>query len=193
MKTRLTLKKIFLILFTLILLYLISMLIIIFSGLKDHLFKADLIVVLGSKVSPDGDPSLGLSVRLNKAIDVYNEGYAPKILVSGGTGKEGYDESLAMADYLIKRGVPPSSIIRDTKGNNTRATAKHAYEYMQQQQLSSVIIVSQYYHIARTKLAFKKLGIKQIGYASPLYSSIRDLYAVPREIIAYPIYALNIK
>lgn len=193
MKKILTPKKLALIFLSLILLYLISMLAIIFYGLKDNLFKADLIVVLGSKVSPDGDPSLGLSARLNKAIDIYNEGYAPKILVSGGTGKEGYDESLAMANYLIKRGIPSKSIIRDAEGNNTRATANHTYQYMQQNQLSSVIIVSQYYHIARIKLAFKKLGIKKIGYGSPLYSSIRDLYAVPREIIAYPIYVLNIR
>lgn len=169
------------------------MLIIIFSGLKDNLFKADLIVILGSKVSSTGEPSLGLTARLNKAIDVYNEGYAPKILVSGGTGKEGYDESLAMANYLIKRGIPANSITRDGKGNNTRATAKHTQEYLQHHKLQSVIIVSQYYHIARTKLAFKKVGINKIGHGSPMYSSIRDLYAVPREVIAYPIYALNIK
>lgn len=193
MKKRVLLKKTLLILLTFIFIYLISVLIIILSGFKDHLFKADLIVVLGSKVSPNGNPSLGLAARLNRAVDIYNKGYAPRILVSGGTGKEGYDESLAMANYLIKQGIPSSSIIRDPTGKNTRATAKYTYEYMQQHQLKSVIIVSQYYHIARTRLAFKDQGIQKIGYSSPWYSSIRDLYAVPREVIAYPIYALNIK
>lgn len=173
--------------------YLIIVLSIIFSGLRDNLVKSDLIVVLGTKVSPEGIPSAGLAVRLNKAIEIYQQGYAPKILVSGGTGKEGYDESLAMANFLIARGIPQEAVIQDGQGVNTRATAQNVYQYMQQQQLNSVIIVSQYYHIARTKLAFKHEGIKQIAHGSPPYMSWRDFYAVTRELLGYPIYFFNIK
>lgn len=176
-----------------ILIYFVTVLSIIISGLKDNLFKTDLIVVLGTKVSPEGIPSPGLAARLNKAIEIYQLGYAPKILVSGGTGKEGYDESIAMANFLIARGVPANAIIKDGQGINTRATAKNTYQYMQQHQLKSVIIISQYYHIARIKLAFKHEGIKQIGSGSPAYSSWRDFYSVSRELLGYPIYFFNIK
>ena len=176
-----------------ILIYFVTVLSIILSGLKDNLFKTDLIVVLGTKVSPEGIPSAGLAARLNKAIEIYQQGYAPHILVSGGTGKEGYDESIAMADFLIARGIPASAIVKDGQGNNTRATARNTYQYMQQHQLNSVIVISQYYHIARIKLAFKHEGIRQIGSGSPAYGSWRDFYSVSRELLGYPIYFFNIK
>ncbi|MFD1260938.1 YdcF family protein [Entomomonas asaccharolytica] len=176
-----------------ILIYFVTVLSIILSGLKDNLFKTDLIVVLGTKVSPEGVPSAGLAARLNKAIEIYQQGYAPNILVSGGTGKEGYDESIAMADFLIARGIPASAIVKDGQGNNTRATARNTYQYMQQHQLNSVIVISQYYHIARIKLAFKHEGIRQIGSGSPVYGSWRDFYSVSRELLGYPIYFFNIK
>ena len=176
-----------------ILIYFVTVLSIILSGLKDNLFKTDLIVVLGTKVSPEGIPSAGLAARLNKAIEIYQQGYAPHILVSGGTGKEGYDESIAMADFLIARAIPASAIVKDGQGNNTRATARNTYQYMQQHQLNSVIVISQYYHIARIKLAFKHEGIRQIGSGSPAYGSWRDFYSVSRELLGYPIYFFNIK
>lgn len=166
---------------------------IILLNAKDNVFKADLIVVLGNKVSPSGIPSRGLAVRLNKAIETYQQGYAPRILVSGGTGKEGFNEAIAMSNYLIARGIPSSAIIRDTEGVNTRATANNTYLYMQKNHLQSAIIVSQYYHIARTKLAFRRAGIKKIGQASPDYISGKDFFSVIRELFGYPVYWLNIK
>lgn len=173
--------------------YLILMLTIILSGLKDNLFKADLIVVLGTTVSTEGIPSPGLTARLNKTIEVYKRGYAPLIMVSGGLGKEGYDESIVMANFLINRGIPKQAIIKDNTGNNTRATAHNAYHYMQQHHLQSAIIISQYYHIPRTRLAFQDAGIKQVGNASTSFVSLIDFYAVSRELIGYPVYLLNIR
>lgn len=173
--------------------YIIIMLIIILSGLKDNLFKADLMVVLGTRVSSKGEPSLGLTARLNKAIEVYQKGYAPLIMVSGGIGKEGYDESTAMEHFLISRGIPRHAIIKDNGGYNTRATAHNTFNYMQQNHLHSVIIVSQFYHIARIKLAFKNVGIKQIGAGSTSFVSLLDFYGMGRELFGYSAYWLNIK
>lgn len=186
-------KQLLLLLFTLFFSYFVITLTIILFGLKDRPFKADLIVVLGTTVYSTGKPSPGLTARLNKTIEIYQQGYAPRIMVSGGLGKEGYDESLVMANFLIKRGIPKHAIIKDNLGNNTRASAYNAYQYMRQHQLQSVIIISQYYHIARAKLAFKEAGIKSIGHASTSYVSFRDFYSVARELLGYPVYLLNIK
>lgn len=183
-------KKIFAALFILIVIIVTC---IVLTGLKDNLFKADLIVVLGSKVHPNGEPSLGLKVRLNRAIDIYQQKYAPLILVSGGTGKEGYNEALAMEQFLLKRGIPRSAIIKDPEGINTRATALNTHQYMKAHQLSSIIIVSQYYHIARTKLAFEQVGTPKIGSASANLFRMADLYSIVREIVGYPVYFFKIK
>ncbi len=65
---------------------------IVLAGLNDHLHAADLGVVLGSKVNPDGRPSLMLQARLDHALELYRRGYFKLVLVSGGLGREGYDE-----------------------------------------------------------------------------------------------------
>lgn len=171
----------------------IIMLGIILSGAKDKLFKADLIVVLGNKVYPDGHPSVGLRDRLDRAIEIYKAGYAPLILVSGGVGKEGVDESVAMETYLIQHHVPMAHIVRDGRGNNTRATAQNTFNYLQQKQLHSVIIVSQYYHIARSKLAFQQAGIQKIGQAPSTYFNFDNIYSIFREMIGYPFYYFKMK
>lgn len=181
----------FLIIFCL--LYIFMMSFVIFGGAKDHLFKADLMVVLGTKIEADGTPSLGLKARLDKAAVLYQQGFAPRILVSGGTGKEGYDEAKVMSAYLKTKAIPESAIIEDNKGENTRATAKNSLEYMKINHLQSVILVSQYYHLPRAALAFKEVGIQQIGQASPAYTSWRDFVSVPREFLAYPAYFLGIR
>lgn len=173
--------------------YVLTMLYIIIGGLKDHLFKADLIVVLGTKVELDGKPSQGLQARLNEAIQVYQQGVAPRILVSGGKGKEGYSEPRVMADYLIAHGIPQQVIFEDEEGFNTRATAQNTLQYMRDHHLKSVIIVTQYFHIPRTRLAFKDEGIQDIGQASPLYMSWRDFFSVPREMLGYPAYLFHLK
>lgn len=183
-------KKIFLIIPAI---FIMLICITILLGAKNNVFKADLIVVLGNKVSPSGIPSKGLSVRLNKAIEIYQQGYAPRILVSGGTGKEGFNEAIAMSNYLLARGIPSSAIIRDTVGVNTRASANNTYLYMQKNHLQSAIIVSQYYHITRTKLAFRQAGIEKIGQASPDYISGKDFFSIIRELFGYPAYWLKIK
>lgn len=171
----------------------IIMLGIILSGTKDTLFKADLIVVLGNKVYPDGHPSVGLRDRLDRAIEIYQAGYAPLILVSGGIGKEGVDESVAMERYLTQHHIPTAHIVKDGLGKNTRATAHNTMHYLQQNQLHSVIIVSQYYHIARSKLAFKQAGIQRIGQAPSTYFNLHDLYSIFREMIGYPFYYFKVK
>jgi SanA protein len=65
---------------------------IVIAGLNDNLHAADLAVVPGSKVRPDGQPSLMLRARLDHAVDLYRKGYFKLVLVSGGHGWEGYDE-----------------------------------------------------------------------------------------------------
>lgn len=181
------------ILLALLVAYIIVMLGIILAGAQSKLFKADLIVVLGNKVYPDGHPSTGLKDRLDKAIEVYNKGYAPLIFVSGGIGKEKVDESVAMANYLMQHGIPLDKIIKDGHGNNTRATAKNTQEYLLKNHLKSVLIVSQYYHISRSKIAFKDAGIIKIGQAPTTYLNIGDLYSIAREIVGYPVYYFHLK
>ena len=88
-------------------------------GLNDNLGKADVALVLGNKVDPNGQPSPSLRARLDRAVDCYKQGWFPMVVVSGGLGKEGFDEAVVMRDYMISKGVPQAHIIADSQGWTT--------------------------------------------------------------------------
>lgn len=101
------------------------------AGLRDRRAAADLIVVPGNTVYSDGSLSGRLQARLDAAIQIFREGAAPTILVSGGIGREGRDEAAAMAGYLRAQGVPAAAIVQDPAGLDTAATARNAAQYLQ--------------------------------------------------------------
>lgn len=180
------------VLIVLIIWFLIHSIIIIIDGIHDKLGKCDVGVVLGSKVEVTGKPSLGLRVRLDRGVELYRQGYFKHIIVSGGLGKEGYYEGHVMREYLIDKGVPAAAIITDDLGKNTMETAVNTRLIMEKQQFQSVMIITQYYHITRTKLAFRKSGIKSFYWAhGMMILQPRDIYATAREVIGYYAYLLK--
>ena len=97
--------------------------ILVVAGLRDDIGKADAALVLGCKVELDGTPSTRLRARLDRTLELYQAGHFPKIITSGGVGKEGFDEAAVMRDYLVARGVPTEHIIVDSDGTTTFASA----------------------------------------------------------------------
>src|SRR5215469_2100481 len=111
-------------------LLLVTSLAICVDGLRDRIGKADVGVVLGSKVETSGMPSARLAARLDRAVELYRRGEFPVVIVSGGRGREGYDEGMVMRDYLIGKGVPAASIIVDLHGDTTMKTAENGAAIM---------------------------------------------------------------
>lgn len=164
---------------------------LIIDGLNDELNKVDVAVVLGNKVEINGQPSERLQARLNKAVELYEDGYFNFIIVSGGIGKEGFDEAKVMGSYLIDKGIPEDKIIEDNNGYNSYMTAKNTKNIMDELDFNSVMVITQYYHVSRTKLAFKKLGIKNVYSAHAEIFEYRDIYSIIREFPAYYKYLLK--
>jgi len=108
--------------------------------------------------------------------------------VSGGFGKEGHYEGSEMAKYLVQRGVLKNDIRIDNGGNNTRLTALN-FKRMHGTK-TSVIIVSQFFHLTRCKLAFQQIGIPNSTTAHARYFEIRDFYSLFREFLGYYKYLL---
>ncbi|HLD61194.1 MAG TPA: YdcF family protein [Patescibacteria group bacterium] len=162
------------------------------DGLNDTAEPADVAVVLGNKVERDNTPSKRLQARLNRGAELYHNGLTEKIIVSGGIDATGHDEAEVMKKYLIGQAVPTEVIITDNQGYNTYATAKNAAEIMQRENWDSVILVSQYFHLPRTKLAFKKFGVTKTYTAhARMWPEFRDFYSLPREVVAYYKYLMK--
>lgn len=169
--------------FGILLWFLIHQISIVYDGLTDEEVKVEMMVILGNKVKQDGTLSLRLKARLDKGVALYNQGLAPMIVVSGGLGKEGHFEGTKMAEYLIQNGVEKERIKIDNQGNTTQLTAANFKKLFPK--VKKVMIVSQFYHISRTKLAFRKQGVTQVYGVHCDYFEWRDAYSLFREFFGY--------
>lgn len=162
-------------------------------GMKDDIFPADVAVVLGNKVNSDGVPAPRLKGRLDRALQLYREGLCKEIVVSGGVGASGFDEAVEMRNYLMSQGMPEDRIVVDSNGVNTRATADFMLTLMNERELSSVIVVTQFFHIPRSVMTLKSYGIQKVGSAHSAHFELRDIYSTLREIPALFAYSLGFK
>jgi vancomycin permeability regulator SanA len=172
-------------------LFLLGSLILVWAGLHDQLGKADVALVLGSKVETDGAPSPRLKARLDRTLELYRAGYFPDIIVSGGIGKEGFNEAAVMFGYLVRNGVPAAHVIVDSDGYTTFASAQNTRRIAQERKAASVLVVTQYFHVPRSCLALRRCGFSTVFSAHAYWFEPRDLYSVPRELLGYVSYVLR--
>ncbi|MNQ14710.1 hypothetical protein D3C85_276670 [compost metagenome] len=158
------------------------------TGLMAGAREADVAIVLGNTVQPNGDPSPRLAARLDRAYDCYAASQCRVLFVSGGVDPAGADEAAAMRGYLQRRGVPADRIVTDSAGIDTWATARHASAYMREHGYTRALAVTQYFHVPRTMLALKRQGVTDVGGGYPRYFELRDIYSVFRELPAMALY-----
>ncbi len=120
----------------------------------------DCIIVLGAGVRKDGTPSPMLKDRLDKGIELYNQGLAPKIIMSGDHGQHRYDEVNTMKKYAINKGVPSEDIFMDHAGFSTYESIYRERDVFE---VKKAIIVTQKYHMYRALYIADKLGLEAYG------------------------------
>lgn len=161
----------------------------LFSSCKIN--QSDLLVVLGNKVYPDGTLSPALKARVDASFQAWQTGCAPHILVSGGTGKEGFPEGTAMANYLVQKGVPEVSITIDNEGINSYTTALNAKTLLTKNNWESVTVVTSYYHVFRSELAMRLVGIEKVKGIGSRYVTYKDLWKIPRDLAGIFVYSFK--
>jgi SanA protein len=151
----------------------------IFQEIND-LPKAETALVLGAKVYQHGTMSGMFQDRVDTAIELYKEHKVEKILVSGDHGKEDYDEVNTAKDYLMEKGVRDEDIFLDHAGFDTYDSLYRAKEIFE---VSSVIIVTQNFHLPRALYIGRELGIEVYGfstdkhlYAGIKYNELREIF-----------------
>jgi vancomycin permeability regulator SanA len=169
-------------------LFAISAIAITVSGLNDNIHQSDVAVILGNHVAPNGQPSARLQARLDRAVELYRQGIFQNTIVSGGIDASGTDEAAAMKRYLVDRGLPSSKIVVDSAGNNTYLTAQNTSTIMTDRQWHSAIVISQYFHIPRTRAILQRMGVKNVYAAHAKFWEIRDVYSIAREVVGYASY-----
>ena len=146
----------------------------------------DCIIVLGAGIWGD-KPSPMLQDRLDEAIKLYEEGIAPKLIMSGDNGREGYDEVNVMKDYAINKGIPSEDIFMDHAGFSTYESIYRAKGVFK---VEKAIIVTQKYHLYRALHIGNKLGINVTGvgadprkYSGQIFRELREILARNKDFI----------
>lgn len=141
----------------------------------------DCILILGAGIIDNSRPTLMLKDRLDKGVELYKMGLAPKIIMSGDHGKEEYDEVNIMKSYAIKQGVPSEDIFMDHAGFNSYDSIYRAKEIFG---VKKAIIVTQNYHLYRSIYIANKLGLKVYGGKADARIYTGMPFYLSREILA---------
>lgn len=143
----------------------------------DETRHVDAIVILGA-AQFNGRPTDVFSARLQRGLDLYEAGYAPWIIVTGGKqDTDLYTEADAAETWLMDRGVPQDAILKETVGRDTWQNLQGAKAAGDPHNVKSILIVSDGFHLFRAERMANAIGFE--SYTSPAIDSpIRPWSAV---------------
>jgi vancomycin permeability regulator SanA len=122
---------------------------------------ADVVLVLGTAVAPDGQPENRLAGRLATAAELVKAGRARVVLVSGDGGGDSGDEPAAMTSYLTGTlGLNPTQVVADPSGLDTYDSCIRAHDVYG---IRKALVVTQAYHLSRAVALCRILGIDAEG------------------------------
>jgi SanA protein len=143
--------------------------------------QAQVAIVLGARVYPNGGLSPMLTDRLATGVRLYKLGKVEKLLLSGDHGQTTYDEVNAMLRYALDQGVPEEDVFTDHAGFSTYDTMYRARDVFQ---VTTALVVTQGFHLARAVYTARSLGLDATGvpadiqpYANEWRFAVRDWLA----------------
>jgi uncharacterized SAM-binding protein YcdF (DUF218 family) len=149
--------------------YTIALLLVLVVSQEDQRRPADAIVVLGA-AQYNGRPSPVLRARLDHALQLYREGLAPRIVVTGGVGRgDTTSEATVARNYLLNRKVPSRAVISQPQGRSTQASMTAVADWLEAAHLKRVILVSDPFHMFRLRMEARRTNLE--AYTSPTESS----------------------
>jgi uncharacterized SAM-binding protein YcdF (DUF218 family) len=149
--------------------YTVALVMVLVVSQQDQRRVVDAIVVLGA-AQYNGRPSPVLRARLDHALELYSEGLAPRIVVTGGVGRgDTTSEAIVGRHYLLARGVAPSAVVVQPQGRSTQASMTAVAEWLETEHLDRVILVSDPFHMFRLRLEARRTDLE--AYTSPTESS----------------------
>ncbi len=136
--------------------------------------KVAAIIILGGALHMPNPPRVWPEVmdsgdRILYGAKLYREGYAPKLILSGGRitwkGKDpAVGEAQDMATLLEFMGVPKSAMLLDPTSLNTRENAENVKAILTKEKIKGpLLLVTSAKHMPRSMAIFQKLGMNVIA------------------------------
>ena len=138
-------------------------------SLVDQQRSVGAIVVLGA-AQYNGKPSPVLKARLRHALGLYQLGYAPLIVVTGGTASgDEVSEAEAGRRYLVSEGVADSAVLVVPEGTNTDETMDALADWVRAAGKGDVLLVRDGFQMARLRVEARRHGLR--AWTTPATSS----------------------
>ncbi len=110
----------------------------------EEISPPDVILVPGASVLRSGKLSPVLRQRVEMALEASRIWPKSRLVLSGTAIPGGYDEPLAMRNYLLDHGVDSSRLTLDREGRNTHASIQNLGAAS-----GALVVVSQGWHLPR--------------------------------------------
>lgn len=160
---------------------------IIYSGAVKEEGNEDYLIILGAGLN-GMQISRSLYERLLEGLNYLNSKPNLKVVVSGGQGPgEEITEAEAMKNFLVSNGINSNRIIIEDKSKNTYENFKFTKELLDKfdgRENIKLRIISNNFHIFRSKMIAKRIGFVPYGHPSNMYPILIPNYYV-REIFAF--------
>lgn len=128
---------------------------IIAEAARDERRPSDAVLVLGRELVDDL-PTPVFRARLDHGAQLYRDGWAPRVVVSGGlTGTARRSEAAAGREYLIAAGVPADAVWTEDSSRHTLENLFFVRETLRRHGWNRLLLVSDPLHLARA-LAFAR-------------------------------------
>lgn len=151
--------------------------------------RREAIVVLGA-AQYDGRPSPALEGRLLLALELYRDGVAPLIVVTGGRQDgDTYTEATSGYNWLRARGVPDAAILKEVQGHSTYESLAATARFLRRRDISEVVLVSDAPHALRVESVAEEVGLEpQVAPVRTRHrSTAATIQLMTRETIAVAI------
>jgi uncharacterized SAM-binding protein YcdF (DUF218 family) len=147
-----------------------------YHGRQDLAQPADVIVVLGAQVLPDGQPGPDLRSRTEHAVSLYWAGLAPRLICTGGVRDDPTSAAAVCKALAVQLGTPAEAVVLADGSSNTEEDAQQVAAVMQEHGWQSAVVVSHPLHLYRAKLFCEKEGLTV--YTSPTTTEL-DMIDLP--------------
>ena len=133
--------------------------------------------MLGAPADEDGNPTPAQLARVTEGVREYERGIAPRLILTGGAAHNQFVEAEIMARTAAAQGIPPSSILIETRAQGTIQNACFTARIMQAHGWRSAEVVSAASHLPRASLIFSRLPLKWNLHAAPPLQPDSALYS----------------
>lgn len=126
---------------------------------RDRAVHADAIMVMGA-AQYRGRPSPVLRARLDHAVGLFAQGYASRVVLTGGIAEgDTASEAAVSRSYVLREGVPDSSLLLENDGRTTSQSIRAVAQLLRARGMDSVIVVSDPFHVFRASILARRHGL----------------------------------